>query len=119
MSHAHRAMLSRLTLFSLGLALAATSRGAVSTGSPFSGDPPDAHHPWAMHDRNRPQPPRVEPGTFSTQDQPGKPPSDAIVLFDGTAASLDKWEADTKPGEPNAPTKWVVNDGALECVPKS
>jgi hypothetical protein len=103
----------------LCVALAAASRGAVSTGSPFSGDPPDAHHPWAVHDRNRPQPPRVEPGTSSTPEQPGKPPSDAIVLFDGTEASLAKWEADTKPGEPSAPTKWVVNNGALECVPKS
>jgi hypothetical protein len=99
--------------------LVSTSFGAASTGVPFYGDAPDEHHPWAIHDRNRPQPKRVEPGTFSTPEQPGKPPSDAIVLFDGTETSLDKWEADTKPGEPNAPTKWVVNDGALECVPKS
>jgi hypothetical protein len=103
----------------LGAALGTICHGAASTGSPFYGDPPDAHHPWAIHDRNRPQPPRVEPGTFSTPEQPGKPPSDAVVLFDGTEASLEKWEADTKPGEPSAPTKWVVHDGALECVPKS
>lgn len=88
-------------------------------GPAFYGDPPDKTHPWSIHDRNRPQPPRVEPGTPSTSDQPGKPPSDAIVLFDGTAASLANWEADTKPGEPSAPSKWIVNDGALECVPKS
>ncbi|MEO6244536.1 MAG: DUF1080 domain-containing protein, partial [Opitutaceae bacterium] len=30
-----------------------------------------------------------------------------------------KWEADTKAGEPSAPTKWIVKDGALECVPRS
>src|SRR5687767_13358815 len=101
--------------------LASTSFGATPAPNvpPFYGDAPDQHHPWAIHDRNRPQPKRVEPGTFSTADQPGKPPSDAIVLFDGTEASIAKWEADTKPGEPNAPTKWVVKDGALECVPKS
>ena len=99
--------------------LAPASFGAASTGVPFYGDAPDDHHPWAIHDRNRPQPKRVEPGTFSTPEQPGKPPSDAVVLFDGTEASLAKWEADTKPGEPNAPTKWIVKDGALECVPKS
>jgi hypothetical protein len=29
----------------------------------FYGDPPDATHPWAIHDMNRPQPVRVEPGT--------------------------------------------------------
>jgi hypothetical protein len=102
------------------LALSASSgRSAPSTGSPFYGDPPNATHPWAVHDQNRPQPKRVEPGTFSTVEQPGKPPSDAIVLFDGTAASLDKWEAVVKEGEPKAPTKWIVHDGALECVPKS
>ena len=27
----------------------------------FYGDPPDNTHPWAIHDNNRPQPPRVEP----------------------------------------------------------
>jgi hypothetical protein len=101
------------------LLLASFSHGAASTGTPFYGDPPDQHHPWAIHDRNRPQPARVEPGTFSNATQPGKPPSDAIVLFDGTVASLGKWEGDTKPGEPAAPTKWIVNEGAMECVPKS
>ena len=93
--------------------------GAVSTGNPFYGDPPDANHPWAIHDRHRPQPKRVEPGTYSTLAQPGQPPSDAIILFDGTAASIEKWEADTRAGEPTAATRWIVKDGALECVPRS
>ncbi|HTJ78257.1 MAG TPA: DUF1080 domain-containing protein [Rariglobus sp.] len=70
-----------------------------------------------MHDQNRPQPPIVTPGTFSSPDQPGKPPSDAVVLFDGTPASLtDNWQSDKKEG---GPTQWVVHDGAMECVPKS
>ncbi|MGH7943505.1 MAG: 3-keto-disaccharide hydrolase [Opitutaceae bacterium] len=101
------------------LLIASTGLGAASTGTPFHGDPPDEHHPWAIHDRNRPQPKRVEPGTFSSAAQPGKPPSDAVVLFDGTEDSLAKWEADTKPGDPLAPTKWIVSEGAMECVPKS
>ena len=111
----------RPALLALGSASLFASLGvaAPSTGSPFYGDAPDAHHPWAIHDQNRPQPPRVEPGTFSTASQPGQPPSDAIVLFDGTAASLAKWESDPKPGEAATPTKWVVRDGALECVPKA
>ena len=87
------------------------SQGA-NTGSAFYGDAPDDHHPWAIHDRNRPQPPLVTPGTFSSQEEPGKPPSDAIVLFDGT--DLSKWEADKDKSEP---TKWVVKNGAMECVP--
>jgi hypothetical protein len=87
---------------------------AANVGSPFYGDPPDEHHPWAVHDRNRPQPKVVTAGTFSTQEQPGKPPSDAVILFDGT--DLSKWEADE--GQ-NVPTKWVVKNGAMECVPGS
>ncbi len=87
---------------------------AANVGSPFYGDAPDDHHPWAVHDRNRPQPALVTPGSFSTQEQPGKPPSDAIVLFDGT--DLSKWEADEGTG---VPTKWIVKDGAMECVPGS
>jgi hypothetical protein len=87
---------------------------AANTGSPFYGDAPDDHHPWAVHDRNRPQPPLVTPGTFSTQEQPGKPPSDAIILFDGT--DLSKWEADERN---SVPTKWIIRDGAMECVPGS
>lgn len=82
----------------------------------FYGDPPDATHPWAIHDENRPQPPRVEPGTFSSQDQPGKPPSDAVILFDGTPATLKNWVSDK---DPTQPTKWVVQEGSLQCVPGS
>lgn len=85
-------------------------------GPAFYGEPPDQTHPWAIHDRNRPQPTRVEPATPSTQDKPGKPPSDAVVLFDGTAESLTKWESDAAEG---GPTKWIVKDGAMECVPRS
>jgi len=94
----------------------AVSARAVSTGEPFYGDAPDEHHPWAVHDWNRPQPPRVEPGTASTPEQPGRPPGDAVVLFDGTAAALTNWVADRPAG---APTKWIAKDGALICVPKS
>jgi hypothetical protein len=87
---------------------------AASTGPRFYGDAPDDHHPWAVHDGNRPQPKVVTPGGVSTPDQPGRPPSDAIVLFDGT--DLSKWEADTGRG---VPTKWIIKNGAMECVPGS
>jgi hypothetical protein len=87
---------------------------AADVGSAFYGDAPDEHHPWAVHDHNRPQPMLVTPGTFSSQEQPGKPPSDAVILFDGN--DLSKWEADEGEG---VPTKWVVKNGAMECVPGS
>ena len=91
--------------------IAATAQ-AVSTGQPFYGDAPDATHPWSVHDWNRPQPPRVEPKPLVD----AKPPAAAVVLFDGSEASLANWEADKAQSEP---TKWVVKDGALVCVPKS
>ena len=83
-------------------------------GHAFYGDAPDEHHPWAVHDINRPQPKIVTPGSFSSQEQPGKPPSDAIVLFDGSDVS--NFEADV---DGSVPTKWIVKDGAMECVPGS
>jgi len=44
---------------------------------------------FRVHDGNRPQPRVVPPGTASTQEQPGEPPSDAIRLFGGT--DLSQW----------------------------
>lgn len=82
----------------------------------FYGDPPDNNHPWTVHDGNRPQPPRVEPATFSTQENPGKPPSDAVILFDGSKAAINNWLSDTQPPEA---TKWENKDGSLQCVPGS
>ncbi len=57
---------------------------------------------WHVHDPARPQPPIVTPGTFSEK---ATPPSDAMVLFDGS--NLDQWR-DKKTGEA-AP--WRVEDG--------
>jgi hypothetical protein len=99
-------------LLSIGTAvvsLAVTSL-AASTGPVFYGDAPDDHHPWAVHDRNRPQPKLVTPGTFSSQEQPGKPPSDATILFDGT--DLSKWL-----NSKDAPAEWLVKDGHMEVKP--
>ena len=109
-------MLLQPTAATVALSMLAVTAAPVLADKAFYGDPPDATHPWAVHDMNRPQPPQVTPGSFSSDAQPGKPPSDAIVLFDGTAASLAKWESEKPPG---APTKWVVQDGALQCVPGS
>ncbi len=56
---------------------------------------------WHVHDGERPQPTVITPGTFSSQEQTGKPPSDAIVLFDGT--DLSKWKN----------SKWKLENGAM------
>jgi hypothetical protein len=85
---------------------------AASSGPVFYGDAPDDHHPWAIHDRNRPQPKIVTPGTFSSQQQAGKPPADAIVLFDGT--DLSNWL-----NGKNAPAEWLIKDGSMEAKPGS
>ena len=64
---------------------------------------------WLVHDTERPAPPVITPGTASTQDQPGKAPSDAIVLFDGI--DLSNWES-----ERGGPSRWIVRDGYMESV---
>lgn len=64
------------------------------------------------HDRNRPLPPVVDPGVPSTPSQAGRAPSDAVVLFDGS--DLSEWVALN--GEP---TRWVVKEDAMECLPGS
>ncbi|MBI5397786.1 MAG: DUF1080 domain-containing protein [Verrucomicrobia bacterium] len=97
-------------------ASASAAFAAGSTGNAFYGDPPDDRHPWAIHDQNRPQPKVVAPLPVSELEQKARPPADAVVLFDGTEAALAKWVSDKNPNEP---TKWIVRDGAMECVPKS
>ena len=74
----------------------------------FYGDPPDENHPWAIHDNNRPQPPRVEPAKTL-----GGAPSDAVVLFDGTLESFKQNWIHTN----NKRKKdWKIEDGALISV---
>ena len=58
---------------------------------------------WAIHDPDRPQPQMVEPGGISELP----PPSDAIVLFDGTDLSM--WEHND-----GSEASWHVRDGYME-----
>jgi hypothetical protein len=62
---------------------------------------------WLDHDRTRPQPPIITP---ATPEQPGRPPSDATVLFDGK--DLSQWVSLAD----GSPTKWITRDGYMECV---
>lgn len=61
---------------------------------------------WRVHDGARPQPQAIVPG------EAGGPPSDAVVLFDGT--DLSGWES-VKGG----PALWKVENGYMEVVPQS
>ena len=70
--------------------------------------------PYPIHDESRPQPTVVDPGTGVPPETPGKPPSDAIVLFDGR--NLSAWRSSNKEG---GPAPWKVADGHFEVVPKS
>jgi len=67
---------------------------------------------WKIHDPNRPLPTVIDPETPSTQDSPGRPPSDAVVLFDGK--DLSKWAH-----KDGSPAKWKVENGYFEVVPKT
>ncbi|MCM8768398.1 MAG: DUF1080 domain-containing protein [Candidatus Omnitrophica bacterium] len=65
---------------------------------------------YRVHDKARPHPRVVVPGTFGTQEKPGCPPSDAIILFDGK--DLSNWLDNN-----NEPAKWKVENGYMEVVP--
>jgi hypothetical protein len=102
----------KTNIFSL-LAAAALS-GTILTNRATAADAPVGYTDtpmlpggkWHVHDPNRPQPKVVTPGTFSAPEIPGKPPSDAIVLFDGK--DLSKWR--TGDGKPSS---WKVENGAM------
>lgn len=74
---------------------------------------------YRAHDMQRPRPPVITPPGFSTQDQAGAPPSDAIVLFDGK--DLSKWKSDPRKDTPPGDDKprWKVENGYAEITPKS
>ena len=62
-----------------------------------------------------PVPPKVQPGRVA-----GQPPSDAIILFDGT--NLDKWESSrpaTERGQRPDPAPWKIVNGEMRVVPRT
>ncbi len=68
---------------------------------------------WRAHDPARPRPPVVVP------PEPGKPPSDAVVLFDGK--DLSKWKHDPRRDSPpgDDKPKWKIAGGYAEIVPRA
>jgi hypothetical protein len=84
--------------------------GVAADNSPQRGEDDAVQSPsrWKIHDPNRPLPPVTDPRS-SPPEQPGKPPSDAIVLFDGK--DLSHWKS-----ENGGPAKWKVVDRSMEVV---
>ena len=120
-------LISSVTAVSLGLVGCATVEKQqperASSGTGASAPKRTSHAPvgytdtpmlpggkWHVHDPDRPQPKVVTPGTFSTQQTAGKPPSDAIVLFDGK--DLSQWR-----DAGGNPSGWVVKDGVMIVPP--
>ncbi len=68
----------------------------------------DVSSRWPQHSLDRPQPPVVDPGPYTG---PARPPSDAMVLFDGR--DLSQWRG----GESGTElARWKVQDGYMEVV---
>lgn len=71
---------------------------SMNTASAQESKDPKATEVW------QPEPKIVAPGTAGN----AAPPSDAVVLFDGT--NLDEWES---ADDTNAPARWTLADGAV------
>lgn len=88
--------------------LAAAILAAGTLAAAPTGDRPDARHAWAVHDDHRPQPEKIEVPKSGI-------PSDATVLFDGTAESVARNWCDAN----GQPVKWIMKDGLFICTPGS
>ncbi len=102
----------------LGLAAAAVTSSAVSNAQQqqqpnpdlgFTDTPMLPNLPYHVHDPARPHPKVVTPAST-----PGGPPSDAVVLFDGT--DLSKWMQRGRGADAGKMTdaRWKIGDGYFE-----
>lgn len=103
-----RTILLRVTVCGLAILAGCATQQAVKKAEKIQYVETDTGR-WLVHDMNRPAPAVLSPGTDSTPSEPGKAPSDAIVLFDGT--NLSGWTS----GD-GGPAKWIVRDGYMEAV---
>ena len=65
---------------------------------------------FRVHDGTRPRPGVARPGTASTSEHPGEPPSEAVILSDGV--DLSPWASVTG-GEAH----WRVAHEYVEVIP--
>src|SRR5260370_23851559 len=93
-------------LRALGRELAAQPPGGGRAPAPETGGPIPGQT-WIVHDPNRPQPRKVTPGLPIAET---RPPSDAIVLFDGK--DLSQSVAVVRGGGVEEP-KWKVESGYM------
>lgn len=80
----------------------------LSSGTSPAADTPEVE--WKIHDTERPLPKIVTPPQAHSQAQTEKPPSDAIVLFDGK--DLSKWV-----GKDGGEARWQVENGVMTSTP--
>jgi hypothetical protein len=104
--HRSIALVSAAAVVLTLLCLEATGQEKPRPKLGYTDTPMQPYGKWRVHDGTRPQPTIITPGTCSTQEAPGRPPSDAIVLFDGT--DLSKWQSGR-----GQPAKCKIEDGAM------
>jgi len=80
----------------------------------FSDTPILPGQKWRAHDITRPRPRPITPGA-----QPGLPPSDAVVLFDGK--DLSQWASQGRGADRGklVDPLWKAENGYFETVPKT
>jgi hypothetical protein len=114
-----------LSLF-VWLAAATSTFAADPAPSTTPAKPKPPEHPFTpggvyrAGDMKRPRPSVITPPTESSQEKPGTPPSDALVLFDGK--DFAHWTRDIPKNDPDpndAAPKWKIEDGCAVCTPKS
>lgn len=85
-------------------------------GVGYTDTPQIPNQKWRVHDSERPRPRVIDPGTPGPA---GRPPSDAIVLFDGK--DLSKWHERAGRGEDAKfiDARWKVENGYFEVAPRT
>jgi hypothetical protein len=97
---------SSLILIAIAMAsmLISAKPGLADDGLGYTDTPRLPNSPWRVHDRLRPQAPKVDPGPDMGRE-PAAPPSDAIVLFGGK--DLSQWVG----GDPKG-----IEDGCINIL---